>query len=92
MGSRVELERVWQAHVRSARQRYEEESSEFSRVTADFREGLYQASDGGTALRLARRRESLALNEYMRALQIYTDLVLKGILPEEPPKSSEPSS
>ena len=83
---------VWQAHVTAARRRYEEESREFSRLTAEFQEGLYQTPDGGAVLHLARHRESLALNEYLRALKIYTDLVLKGVLPEEPPKSNEPSA
>ena len=92
VSSRTELELVWQAHVRSARQRYDEESQEFSRIAAQFQEGLYQAPDGGAALRLARQRESLALKEYMRTLQIYTDLVLKGVLPDERPKSKEPSA
>jgi hypothetical protein len=35
-------------------------------------------------LRQARQHESLALDEYFRALGIYTDLVLKGMVPEEP--------
>jgi hypothetical protein len=88
----MELELVWQAQVRGARQRYEEEARKFSQIATEFQQGLYQTPDGGVALHLARQRESLALNEYMRILQIYTDLVLRGILPEEPPKSNEPST
>ena len=86
MSSRTELESVWQSYVRSARQRYEEECQELDRR----RECLYQAPDGGAALRLASHRQSLALNEYMRTLRSYTDLVLKGVLPEEPPNWNKP--
>jgi hypothetical protein len=35
-------------------------------------------------LRHARQRESLALDQYLRAMRIYTNLVLKGMVPEEP--------
>ena len=86
MSSRTELELVWLGYVRSARQRYEEECQELDRR----RECLYQAPDGGAALRLASHRQSLALNEYMRTLRSYTDLVLKGVLPEEPPNWNKP--
>jgi hypothetical protein len=88
MSSRTELELVWQGQARSARQRYEEECQEFDRIATEFRE---QSPDGGEALRLARHRQSHALNEYMRTLQIYTDLVLKGVLPEEPPNPKPPT-
>jgi hypothetical protein len=85
VSSQTELELVWQGYVRSARQRYEEECQAFDRVATEFGGRLYQSPDGGAALRLARHRQSLALKEYMRTLRIYTDLVLKGVLPEEPP-------
>ena len=90
MSSRTELELVWQGYVRSARQRYEEECQAFDRVATEFRECLYQSPDGGESFRLARHRQSLALKEYMRTLRIYTDLVLKGVVPEEPPSSNKP--
>jgi hypothetical protein len=90
MSSRTELELMWQGYVRSAQQRYEEECQAFDRVATDFRERFYQSPDGGEALRLARHRQSLALKEYMRTLRIYTDLVLKGVVPEEPPNSNRP--
>ena len=89
MSSRTELELVWQGYVRSARQRYDEQCEEFDRVTTEFQARLYQSPDGGEAMRLARHRQSLALNEYMRTLRIYTDLVLKGVLPEESPNSNK---
>jgi hypothetical protein len=44
-------------------------------MTGEFQKGFYQTPDGGAALHLARQRETLALNEYVRTLQIYTDLV-----------------
>jgi hypothetical protein len=78
-------------HMRSARQEYKKECQEFDRIATEFRECLYQGPDGGEALRLVRHRQSLALNEYKRTVRIYTDLVLKGVLPEEPPNSNKPS-
>jgi hypothetical protein len=35
-------------------------------------------------LREARQRESLALDQYLRAMRIYTNLVLKDMVAEEP--------
>jgi hypothetical protein len=75
MGSEMELERVWQTRVSAAWQVYEQSTREFN--------GLVASCDS-EVMRQARRRESLALKEYMRALRIYTDLVIYGSVPEEP--------
>jgi len=88
MSSQTELELIWQGYVRNARQRYDEASREFDRVATEFRESLYQSPDGGEALSLARRRQSFALAVYMRALRTFSDFVLMGVVPEDPPHSN----
>ena len=40
------------------------------------------APDGSLAVRNARIQESTARNEYMRVLKIFTDLVLRGNIPD----------
>jgi hypothetical protein len=84
MSSYTELEQVWQIRASLARQRYEESSREFIRLVGDLKAGRSVPSDCGEVLRQARQRESVALDEYLRAVRICTDLVLKGAVPKEP--------
>ena len=83
MSSELELERVWQTRVNAAWQIYDESTREFNRLLAQSN-GATKFSCDSEVMRQARRRESLALKEYMRALRIYTDLVIYGSVPEEP--------
>jgi hypothetical protein len=80
----TELEQAWQTRVRVAKQRYEESSREFIRLAGDLKNGRYQPPDCSEVLRQARQRECFALDEYMRILQIFSDLVVNGKLPEDP--------
>jgi hypothetical protein len=84
MSSELELERVWQTRVNAAWQVYDESTREFSRLLAQSTGDSIKFSCDSEVIRQARRRESLALKEYMRALRIYTDLVIYGSVPEEP--------
>jgi hypothetical protein len=80
MSSYTELEQVWQIRASRAREEYEERSREFMRLVAYLRAGRFVSSHCEEVLRQARQRESVALDEYLRALRIYTDIVLKRIV------------
>jgi hypothetical protein len=72
----------------SWRQRLEKAQGCYRQATAQYRELLREYSqvtpdepDG--ALALARREESEALAEYIRVLRLFTELTVKGQMPEE---------
>ena len=82
MSSYAELERASQIRASLARQRYEESSWDFIRLVGDLKAGRSVPSDCCEALRQARQRESAALDDYLRAVRIYADLLLKGTVPK----------
>lgn len=82
--NRVELEQDWRNRTEIARQRYQRCSDEHNRIAADVRKGLFEAPDGSEAVRQAHQRENAALEEYMRTLKRYSDLALRGTVPDEP--------
>jgi hypothetical protein len=84
MSSERELERVWQTRVNAAGQVYDETAREFNRLVTQVNGDFVEFSSHSEVIRQARRRQSLALKEYMRALRIYTDLIIYGTVPEEP--------
>jgi hypothetical protein len=83
MSSEMELERVWQTRVRAAWQVYDGSSREFNRLVAQANRDATKFPCDTEVIRQAGRRESLALKEYLRALRIYTDLIICGAVPEE---------
>jgi hypothetical protein len=52
-------------------------------VHCDLRSPDIPAVDGDFAARRAIKLESAALREYARILRIFTDLVVKGVVPDE---------
>ena len=77
---RLNLEDTWRERVKAARVRYDKASREFRSVWGEhFEERL--AADPTFAIQLARKHETAALQEYMRALKIYSDLLLRGQMP-----------
>ena len=82
MSSCTELEWVWQARLSAARQRYEESTQDFDRVVVESDSG-FDPLDGAKLIRQALRCESSALDEYIRTLRVYIDLVIYGTVPEE---------
>jgi hypothetical protein len=77
-----ELERIWREKLRTARDRYREATVAFQK-TWDENFDLHLAVDPTHAIQQARKIESEALDQYVRVLKIYTDLVLHGKIPEE---------
>jgi hypothetical protein len=80
---RHEIEDLWRDRVKMARCKYEDSVVEFTKILAEQKHWPLPAPDGSTAVRNARIQESAALNDYMRTLKIYTDLVVSGKIPEE---------
>ena len=81
-GSREEFEKIWAAKVRAAQKRYAEASNEFRKVWAENFDA-HLATDPALAIRQARQAESKALDEYMRVLKVFTDLVLHNKMPAD---------
>jgi DNA-binding NarL/FixJ family response regulator len=82
--SRLELQEQLRIRLRHASERYDDCSQRFSKVLEERNAGFFVAPDGSEAVRQARLQESVARDEYMTVLRIFTDLVLKGKLPDEP--------
>jgi hypothetical protein len=74
---------LWQKRVGAAKRHYAECSRELLRLVAGSDHGLFRHLDVREAIRQACEREKLTRNKYMRALRIYTHLVVYGTMPEE---------
>ena len=72
----------WLCRLNAARRKYHRATTEFSKVLAEQNKWPAPAADGSTALRNARLQEAAALNEYMRTLKVFTDLLVYGKKPE----------
>ena len=78
-----DLEREWRMRVEVAQQRYLESKRAFYEARVELG-GDSSLAGGGEKMSQARQAERSALDEYSRTLQIYTDLILHGKVPEEP--------
>ena len=84
--SRRELEAQWLERVKQARAHYQERAAICQAVMSErarYPIARIADPDGAFALQHALRLESHALQEYMRALQVFTNLVVHGIVPRE---------
>ena len=81
MSPREELELIWQKRVRETWQTYLEEVRATKLV---IKESMHvRPPDDTEMVRQAHEREMLALDEYVRAMKIYTVLFIEGRIPEE---------
>jgi hypothetical protein len=78
----LELQELLRSRLKDARAHYDQCSHEFRDLAAKFKEGLLQAPEGSDALRIARMRESAALEEYIQVLQMLGVLLTEGRIPE----------
>ena len=69
--------------MQATRDRYIEESNWLSTVRAEFTDVSSLNTDGISALVHARQRERRAIHEYIRVLKIFSDLLVRGVVPEE---------
>ena len=74
----------WWIRVNLAKQKYEKTSRDFLGLVGNLKSRRSSTSGCSEVLRQARQRESRALDQYLRAVRIYTDLVLKDMVREEP--------
>ena len=80
--SRAELQQVWMTRLSESRKKYDLSVTRFRKVLEEQKHLGIPAPDGSFAVRQARVQESTARNEYMRVLKIFTDLVLRGKVPD----------
>jgi len=81
---RRSLEERWRQRVKEARLRVTFARNWVNEVHRDLPSPDIPAADGDFALQRAVRAENDALREYNRLLRIFTDMVVDGIIPDEP--------
>jgi predicted alternative tryptophan synthase beta-subunit len=82
--ARLELQGRWRDRLETARQKYNVAVVQCTTVKAEQTQCSLPAPDGSHAFRIARQEESAARNEYMRLVRVVNDLIIQGIIPEEP--------
>ena len=81
MSPAQDLEQVWRIRTECAKQRYDECAQGLEHLAAEVLRDQSAVND--EAMLQARMRESVALHEYRRTLQIYTELILHGTVRDE---------
>ena len=79
--ARHQLEDAWRCKLEKSFERYQAAAAQLKGLLRAQRSGQAPAPDG--LLVQARRRESEALEEYRRMLQIFADLTIDGRIPPE---------
>jgi hypothetical protein len=74
---------LWRGRLVKARKQYDQVVAELQTASTEFKAGTLPAPDGSQNMANTLRAETHALNEYMRILRIFTDLVISGKAPEE---------
>ena len=77
-----ELKEYWLNRVRIATERHKTAAAQYREALDVYREKQIPSPDGNHSFRQAVIQENAARREYLRVLQIFTDLVLEGKLPE----------
>ena len=84
---RRKLEEQWRRRVTNARTVYLYASAQHMRMLEELGHGNVAPADGSFAVAAARRAEAWARHELARTMQVYANLVVKGITP--PPDEDE---
>jgi hypothetical protein len=74
---------LWRGRLLEARKKYDLSVTEVKTAGTDFTAGTLPAPDGSQHMVNSLRAETIARKEYLRILQIFTDLVVSGKSPEE---------
>ena len=82
---RKALEEFWLNRLHDAKLRLTFTRNYLIEVKQDFSSPEIPAADGNFAYRQALQAENVALSEYQRILRIFSDLTLRGIIPDETP-------
>ena len=80
--SRAAVEELWRKRLQEAEVRHNIADHELNKAMEDLTGGLVLPPDGSTAVRNARVAKSAALNEWMRVLRVFTDLILYNKVPD----------
>ncbi len=80
---RKAFEDVWRQRLQDAKLRLDFAHNYVLEVERDFPRAELPSPDGTLAHQKALRFETAALAEYRRVLQIYTDLMVRGTIPDE---------
>ena len=78
----------WRERVLLAREKYELAVGQCREIVKEQQKWPLPAPDGSAAVKKALQHESLAREEYMRVLRIFTDLMLRRKLPSNLPNNS----
>ena len=76
------MEEDWRHRVKVARTKYDLAVAECRKVLAEQKKWPLPAPDGSGSVRNAHVQESVARDEYMRVLRVFTDLTIHGKIPE----------
>jgi hypothetical protein len=81
--NRQALHDLWHERLKDAKLRLDFARNYAKEVRRDFPPGAALSPDGAFAQQKAIRAETFALAHYRRVLGIYTDLTVKGRIPDE---------
>jgi hypothetical protein len=81
--SRLAIEELWRRRLDDAKVRAYRAHQRLEEIERDISSGAMNSMDGQFAFEKAIRTENLALAEYNRVLSIFSDLILRGIIPAE---------
>lgn len=77
------VEELWRLRLKNAEFWYTDSREQLKKIVRDLPPGEIPPPDGNYAYQQAIRAERLSLTEYTRVLRIFTDLVVKGKMPDE---------
>lgn len=86
--ARQALEEMWRDRLHEAEDRFRNASEQYRRLQQQHQTGGVQAAVSKRELQEALRLENETRLEYMRVLQIFTRLVLRGVQPPEEKRAS----
>lgn len=81
--NRQALHDLWHERLKDAKLRLDFARTYAKEVRGDFPPGAALSADGAFAQQKSLRAETFALAHYRRVLGIYTDLTVKGKIPDE---------
>lgn len=86
--ARQALEEMWRDRLHEAEDRFQNASEQYRRLQQQLLSGPVRPPVSKRELQEALRHENEARLEYMRVLQIFTRLVLRGVQPPEEKRAS----
>jgi hypothetical protein len=84
MDFRQQLEERWRERLKAAQAKYYQARGAAAEAMLEWHQGDLPRADGFLAVHQANSAELDSVQEYMRVLRIFRDLVIDGKTPEEP--------